>query len=108
MGGRRGPPDTKQESYSSASILRFSTVSKGACDFQNRFQDSVLKCSMRPRICRQPAIPPFASVSGVGQKSQEVDGETWSLSGCHLVGFRVSGNPIIIKRQSHVVLAADW
>ena len=66
MGGRRGPPDTKQESYSSASILHFSTVSKDACDFQNRFQDSALKCSMRPRICRQSAIPPFASVSGGG------------------------------------------
>jgi hypothetical protein len=35
---------------------------QGRVRFPGRFQDSAVKCSMRPRICRQSAIPPFASV----------------------------------------------
>jgi len=96
---------------------------QGRVRFPGRFQDSAVKCSMRPRIYCSPtaalvhaelqqegspghqsAIPPIrVSFRGAGRKSSAVDGETWSLSRCHLVGFRVSGNPIIISRATHLV-----
>jgi hypothetical protein len=64
------------------------------------------------RNCRKKApgdtsrrYPHLRQFQGVGQKSQEVDGETWYFTHCHLVGFRVSGNPIIINLAAHLVLA---
>ena len=57
---------------------------------------------------RLPGTPagdtPFASVfRGARRKKSAVDGETWYFTHCHLVGFRVSSNPILINLATHLV-----
>ena len=106
----------------------------GRVRFPGRFQDCVLKCSMRPanlsladrrfgscgtaaRRLRSSAATPGAPVEQYPHLTpvlarragiRLVDRETWSYARCHPSGFRVSRNPTSSTWQTHVVLTADW
>ena len=126
-----GPGPT---SHSSASILYFCAASQGACDFQADSRTVHLKCSMRSRIYCSPTLlwcmrncgkaapqlrgdsggpveqyPPICARSCAREGKRLGSGRRDLVKPlCHLLGFRVSGNPTSSSWQTHLVLAADW
>ena len=107
--GGAGAPDAKELLV--VAILHSCAVSQGGRDLQPIYEArrpllwSMRNCNKKAPRDTSRRYPHLRQFQGVGQKSQEVDGETWYFTHCHLVGFRVSGNPIIINLAAHLVLA---
>src|ERR1035437_9394367 len=108
-GGRRS--NRCNESYSSSPSCipvqypREDAISRPIYEARQPLLWSMRNCSKKAPRDTSRRYPHLRQFQGVGQKSQEVDGETWYFTHCHLVGFRVSGNPIIINLAAHLVLA---
>ena len=123
--GPRGHPETGSYS-SSLSCIPVQYPREDA--ISSRFQDSALKCGMRPRIYRSPTrcfgacgtaarrlpgtpvgdTPNCARFQGCEPEKVGSGRRDLVKPLCHLLGFRVSGYPTSSSWQTHLVLAADW